>query len=660
MVNSNHGASDEPDRTPLTRRRWLALGGSATMAGLAGCGGSNPNDPDVTMSGTPGDDSSGSDGSNGKNGTPVTTELHMRAPVSWQPSKANINPFTDTKNTEFWMDYMWWESPVYPNAHGKPMYWLADEVNIKGGGCEVEIKLNDEYTWWDGKPVTAQDLHTAYLISDYKESYGPEKTDDSWEVVDKHTLKHTLPGPANPSLHKSEYLSVAVKHDFFKSWLEKYEDASGESAIEDVTKELQETTITLNDLTEKGLGCGMWKPKQLSPTNAVHEKYEDHPRADWTNLKTFNWHLISEKQKAIQALNAGQLDMGDKTINQAKSNSKVDVFNRFGTSSIVKLSLNWNNEHLARRPVRRAIAYLMDHDELVKVIKSTQGLNYKPRDTVTGMSAKATNQWTSKSFQNKLIDYGRTSKPEKAKQVLKDAGYTKDGDVWAGPDGSRVEGLTYLTPPWNIYETIGKYLSPKLKEFGFGNKLIIPSSSGFWKRWTDTHDFDMVNWFSDTSHPANAYTTLSVAGLGKFDEIVNEKEPSGDCKVDRRTPDLSQQRSKKLNQPIRPKFPKKVGQMGDGGGKQTLYPVKWGNIMAQTQSTKEVKDLTAKLTWYMNWQVPHIGFYDETRAYWGDTNKFDFPTGKVDDHPQAKETKNEHYSNSMEYLMKGHINAKTK
>ncbi|WP_266081400.1 ABC transporter substrate-binding protein [Haladaptatus caseinilyticus] len=650
MVNSNHGSSGDPQGNRLTRRQWLALGGSATMAGLAGCGGNNPNDPDVTMS---------SNTSNG-DGTPVTTELHMRAPVSWQPSKANINPFTSTKNTEFWMDYIWWESPVYPNAHGKPMYWLADEVNIKGDGCEVEIKLNEDYTWWDGTPVTAQDLHTAYLISDYRVDLGPENTDDSWEIVDKYTLKHKLSGPANPSLQKSSYLSIAVKHDYFKSWLQKYEDAGSEEAIKEVTKELEEENITLNDLTEKGLGCGLWKPTQLSPTNAVHEKYEDHPRADWTNLKTFNWHLISEKQKAIQSLRADQLDMGDKTVNQAKSSSKVDVFNRFGTSSIVKLSMNWNNEHLARRPVRRAIAYLIDHDELVQVIKSTQGLNYESRDTVTGMSSKATKQWVDDGFRNKLITYGRNSKPQKAKQVLENAGYSKDGNVWVGPNGSRVEGLTYLTPPWNIYETIGNYMSPKLKEFGFDNKLVIPSSSGFWKRWTDTHDFDMVNWFSDTSHPANAYSTLSVAGIGKYDEIVNKSEAKGNCKVNRSMPDLSQDRSNKLNHPIRAKFPKKVGQKGNGGSKQTLNPVKWNNIMSQTQSTKEVKDLTKKLMWYTNWQVPHIGFYDETRAFWGDTSKFNFPTAEADDHPNAEGTKAEHFSNSMEFLMKGHVSAKTK
>ncbi|WP_158059650.1 ABC transporter substrate-binding protein [Halorussus halophilus] len=666
MVNGNHrsGGDTDSDGNRVTRRQWLAFGGSAALTGLAGCsGGDNPNETDVTMTsnpaGTEGGDDSGT-GTDQSGGTPVTTELNMRAPVSWQPSQSNVNPFTDTKNTQYWMDYMWSEAPVYPNSRGEPIYWLADEVELKGGGCEVHIKLDENYTWWDGTPVTAKDVRTTQLISDYKTYLGPDETSDSWEVVDEYTVKNVLSGPANPSLQKSKYFSPIAKHDYFKSWLQKYEDAGSESAIKQVTKDLQDHQITLQDMKEKGLGCGLWKPTQLSPTKAVHEKYQDHPRADWTNLETFNWHLISEKQKAIQALKTGKLDMGDKTITEAQSSDKVSVFNRFATSNFVKLAMNWNNEHLARRPVRRAMAYLLDHDELVKVIRTTQGLRYKPRDTVNGLPAKQADKWGGDSFQNNLITYGRKAKPEKAKQVLQEAGYSKDGDVWVGPNGSKVEGLTYLTPPWNIYETIGKYFSPKLEKFGFKNKLVIPSSSGFWKRWTDTHDFDMVNWFATASHPGSAFSTASVAGLGKFDEVATVKETEGNCKVNRTTPELDQPRSKKLNQPIRPKFPKQVGTKGTGGSQQTLYPVKWNNIMNQTQSSEEVKKLSKKLMWYMNWQVPHIGFYDETRAYWGKTDKFDFPTSKVDDHPQAKQTKHEHLTNAMEFLVKGHVNAKTK
>lgn len=635
----------------LTRRRWLALCSGAAMA-LAGCSGTQ-DDPNVTLDSDP--DSNGS-------ANAVTTELHMRAPVSWTPSDTNINPFSTQEDTEYWMKYMWWESPSYPNAVGDPIYWLAEDISVQSGGCEVLITLDDNYTWWDGSPVTARDYHTTQLIEDYRKEGGPEKADDSWEIVDEHTIKNVLPGPANPAVKKvdANYLTTVAKHDYYKSWLEKFEDASGEQAIKNVAKNLNEHTVTLNDLTEKGLGCGLWKPAQLSPTNAVHEKYQDHPRADWTNLETFNWHLLSEKQKAIQALKTGKLDFGDKLIDQVRTNNQAEVFSRFGMGGVPKLTMSWTNEHLARRPVRRAIAYLVDSEEVVAVIKSAHGTKYNSRKTVFGMTSNLISQWVGDGFLDKLIDYGSTSQPEKAASVLQKAGYSKKSGVWVGPNGSRVAGLTYLTPPWNIYKTIGKYFSSKLSEFGFKNNLVVPSGSGFWKRWDETYDFDLCNWFVNGSHPAYAYSTLEASGLGKYDEVAVAKEKTKGCTVNRTTPKLEQQTSHKLHHPIRPKFPKQVGQKTLPGSGQTLYPIKWNDIMFQTQNTKEVKTLTEKFAWYMNWQVPHVGFYDEVKVYWGDTKTFDFPTLEVDDHPHAKETKAEHRTTAMEFLMKGHISAKTK
>ncbi|MFC6962422.1 ABC transporter substrate-binding protein [Halocatena marina] len=654
MANSTRSADGDSNESPLTRRRWLALCSGAAMAGLAGCG-ANPDDPNATLS----SESTGSEG--GSNSNAVTTELHMRAPVSWTPSDSNVNPFSTQGDIEYWMEYMWWESPSYPNAVGEPIYWLAKDISVQGGGCEVLITLDENHTWWDGSPVTAKDYHTTQLITDYKEYGGPDETDDGWEVVDKYKIKNVLSGPANPAVKKVDYYTPVAKHDYYKSWLEKFEDASGEQAIKGVAKELNDHTVTLKDLTDKGLGCGLWKPAQLSPTNAVHEKYQDHPRADWTNLETFNWHLLSEKQKAIQALNTGKLDFGDKLTDQARTNDQTEVFSRFGMSGVPKLTMNWNNEHLARRPVRRAIAYLIDSEEVVKVIKSAHGIKYNSRKTVFGMSSSLISDWVSDGFVDKLIDYGSTSKPEKAASVLKKAGYSKNGGVWVGPNGSKVSGLTYLTPPWNIYKSVGKYFSSKLDEFGFKNNLVVPSGSGFYKRWDETYDFDLCNWFTTGSHPAYAYSTVEVSGLGNYDEIAVAMEKTEGCTVNRTEPELDQPTSEKLQHPIRPKFPKQIGQKSlNSGAGQTLYPLKWHKIMLQTQDTQEVKQLTEKLAWYVNWQVPHVGFYDEVKVYWGNTNKFDFPSLKADDHPHAEETKAEHRTTAMEFLMKGHISAKTK
>ena len=664
MASERHSASSRKNRRALSRRQMLALTSSAATVGLAGCGsGQDPDSQDVLTTDT--EQPQGTDGDTDtqstQGGEPVTTELNIRAPVSWTPGNSNINPFATQGDIEYWMEYMWWESMAYPNNVGKPIMWLADDIRLENGGCDVVIELNDQYTWWDGSPVTAQDVYTSRMIAIYQEYGGPEEVDANWVVTDDYTLKHELAGPANPDIQKAEYLNIVTKHDYFKSWLQKYEDASGEDAINKVSQELNEHKITLADLTEKGLGCGMWKPTQYDPTEVVHEKYQDHPRADWTNLETFNWVLMADSQKSIQALQSGRFDFGDKMLTQVEQNDAVDTFSQFPISGVPKMVMNFGNKHLARRPVRRAIAYLIDHEELVAVIKGSHGQIYDPHKNSIGMSSSVADEWLSDEFRGNLIEYGLKSNPEKATQTLEDAGYSKDGGNWVGPDGDAIEGLNYLTPPWPIYESIGKYISPKLKEFGIGNKLIVPSSSGFWKSWTETFDFDMCNWFTNASHPASAFSTVSAAGLGKYSVHKVASEPPEGCTVDRRTPELKQETSEKLSHSLRPEFPTEVGAMGLDAETQTLQPFKWTNIMAQTQDEEEVRDLTEKLVWFHNWQLPHIGFYEETKTYWGKTDKFDFPVaGEVDNHPSAEATLAEHTTTAMEYLVKGHISAKTK
>ncbi len=668
MVNSSHNSSESSSPHRFSRRQLLAYASGAASVGLAGCSGSDPDDSSVltttegdtqTTSGTDGGDSTSEESSGG---TPVTTEITVRKPVSWTPSDANVNPFSTQSDFEYWAEYMWWESLVYPNATGEPMWWLADDIRLEGGGCNVVIDLKEDYTWWDGTPVTADDVYTAQMISTYQEYGGPDQTDNEWVVEDDYTIRNELAGPANPDIEKSEYFGLVAKQDYFQSWLDKFEDASGEDAVNSVAQNLNEHKITLEDLRKEGLGCGMWQPTQFDPTEVTHKKYEDHPRADWTNLDTFHWALVADNQKSIQALQSGRFDLGDKMITQVEQNDDLDVFSQFSIGGVPKLAINFENKHLARRPVRRAMAYLVDHEEIVQVIKGSHGQDYNVHRGNMGMSSTLADQWLSDGFRDKLIDYGLKSKPEKAAQVMRDAGYSKNGNRWVGPDGDKVEGLQYLTPPWPIYETVGKYLSPKLKEFGFGNKLIVPSGSSFWKTWTETHKFDMCNWYTYASHPAYAFGTSGVAALGKYSPHKKSSgEPPEGCTVDRATPELKQDHSAKLNHPLRPKFPKKVGKKKLGGASgQTLYPFKWSSIMTQTQEEQEVRDLTEKFVWFHNYQVPHIGFYEETKTYWGKTDKYDFPKpDEVDGHPQAEATMNEHTTTAMEFFVKGHINAKT-
>ncbi|MFB6194563.1 MAG: ABC transporter substrate-binding protein [Haloplanus sp.] len=680
MVGEDDPPNDS-EQSPISRRKMLALTSSAAAAGLAGCGGDEPQatpmgaGADTTTSSggdtttsdddTPGggNDSTETTDSSTPAGEPVTTEIAHRAAVSWQPGNSNMNPYAQTGNKQYWMDYMWWEGVTYPSDGpfmGKAVKWIVDEVEFQNNGCEILLHFKDNYTWWDGTDVTARDYMTLRKINAYQTYGKPKNWQLDYELVDDYTFKEIHSTPQNPSAQRSGYLTpVHTKHDYWKSWLQKYKDAGSQKKIDRITKNLTEKQISMQELVDKGLGNGFWIPEQWDPTEVVHKKHEGHPRADDTNLKKDHWILMSEKQKAIQAFQDDQFDLGESLLPQVKSgkNSNIEIFQNFPQGGVPKITFNQHNEHLARPHVRQAISYLINHKELRQVIASAHGANYLKHPHDVGMSAPLAKNTMGKNFVNKLIDYGDTARKKKARQRLKAGGYSKQGGVWVGPNGKELKGLKYITPPWPIYQTIAKYVSPKLNEFGIKNNVSMPSGSAFWKNWLNDFDFDIVNWWANASHPASAYSTASAAGIdnfvggvGNIQGIIKDRNTPDSCKVNRNEPTYSAKHSERLKIPVNPKYPKKVGSMEITDGGEKLKPVKWGNILSQTQDPAEIQEYSRKFGWWYDWWRPHVGLYEEKWTYWGDTKHYNMPDG----------SKPNHYVAFFENLTRGAVNAKTK
>ncbi|WP_436912197.1 ABC transporter substrate-binding protein [Halosimplex marinum] len=649
---------------------------SAAATGLAGCGGGGEETP---MGGTePGGDGGSGDGSDGDGGDggdgsstddtgtpagePVTTEIAHRAAVSWQPGNSNLNPWAEASNMQYWMDYMWWEGVTYPSDGpfmGEAVKWIVDEVEFQNNGCEVLLHFKDGYTWWDGSDVTARDYMTLREISAYQTWGARENWELEFELVDDYTFKEIHTTPQNPSAQRSGYQTpVHTKHSYWKSWLQQYQDAGSQSEIDRITKNLTEEQISMQEMVDEGLGNGFWIPEEWGPTEVTHKKHSGHPRADQTNIETDRWALMSEKQKAIQAFQNDQFDVGESLLPQVNSgsNPNVEVFQNFPQGGVPKLTFNQHNKHLARRHVRQAISYLIDYKELRTVIKSAHGTNYLKHPHAVGMSAPLAKNSMGDDFVGNLIDYGDRAKTDKAAQVLEEGGYSKQGDVWVGPDGDELKGLKYITPPWPIYQTIAKYVGPKLDEFGIKNDVNMPSGSAFWKNWLNNFDFDLVNWWANASHPSAAYTTGSAAGIdnfvggaGNIQGIIEDRNTPGDCSVNRNEPDYSADHTERLNIPVNAEFPSEVGATDLSGGSQQLRPVKWGNILSQTQDEAEIQEYSRKLGWWYNWYRPHVGLYEEKWTYWGDTTDFNMPDG----------SKPDHYVAFFENLTRGEITAKT-
>lgn len=700
MVEEDQSSDDYK----LSRRKVLAMTSAATTVGLAGCGGDGDSGPTPTDAGsgpTPtdtGDDPTPTEASGGTGDTatptddgtqqsptgegdsglaegvpsnPVTTEIAHRAPVSWQPGQSNVNPFSQTGNMQYWMEYMWWSGVTYPadGPHmGEAITWSVDSVELENNGCEVVLNFNDQYQWWDGTQMTAEDYLTLRTLTSYQTYGQPGEWPVQFELDDDYTFREIHSTPNNPAIQRSSYLTpVTTRRDYWQSWVEDFDDASSQDQIDTITSELTEYRISMQELVDEGLGNGMWIPQQWDPTEVVLEKFDGHPRASWTNLETDRWKLISENQVAIQAFGDDQLDIGEGLLAQVRqgSNPNIEIFQEFPQGGVPKLTFNFNNEHLAKQKVRQAIGHIINYEELRAIIRSTHGTNYLPYEYNIGMSNSLGRNFLGEDWMSDLIDYGQNSREERAVELMNEAGYTRVGGVWVDSNGNEIEPLDYITPPWPIYQTISRYISPTLEDFGIPNNANFPSGSSFWSNWLDTHDFDMVNWWTNASHPASAYSTGTAAAIGNYvggvgsisGIIGNRNQPEG-CEVNRNTPELTADTTERLGMPARPEFPSQVGATDINGNGQTLYPVKWSTILGQTQDDQEIQELSRKLAWWYNWYAPHIGLYEEKWTYWGDTQNYQFPNAGHS-HPPGEGTDAEHYVGAYEFLLNGHVNAKS-
>ena len=671
MADGNKSKADSNGSDRFSRRRVLELSTVASIGGLAGCSGGDGTDSSDTggnrtdssdsgsNGGTETGDSSGSaterrNRTSGQGqGDPVTTEIKSRF-GAWEPSNANFNFFSPTGNQPPFSTYLWTEGTLYRNSNGQITYHTIDDVEFNDDGKEVVFHFNEGYSWWDGTDLTADDYLVQRRIDQFQQFGSLDEADVTLEKVDDYTVREVRNSPVNPSFRLLSHVqAMYTKADYYRQWLDQYRNAGNQEEVDSITQDLTQHQISMEKFVDEGLGCSLWKPEKWNPQRVTYTKHEDHPRADWTNLDTWVWELVGGDQKFDQAFKNGQFDMGEISFDLVSESDTYEPIWRMGLPGVPKLTINFDNKHLGRRGVRRAIAYLVDHDQLRQVLQANHGTPYKTHPNINGMSSKIAKNWLGTDHLDQLLSYGSSAQPEKARQAMRNAGYSKNGEFWVGPDGDKVNELTYISPPWQIYQSIQQYLGPLLTDFGLGIETVQPSSANFYKRLNESYEFDLLNWYHFGFHPANNYYVGegTPTGLDAMQPAVE-----GTVTADE-PPKLNAERTQRLNQPIRPQFPTEVGSKELSGEGQTLYPLQWNQQMGQSQDKKAVADIARKLSWYYNWQVPHIGFYEEVWQSWGRTDEFTYKQN----HPETDRTAREHTIPNEDAIQvwQGHVSAKT-
>jgi ABC-type transport system substrate-binding protein len=494
-------------------------------------------------------------------------------------------------------------------------------------GCELHVTFKKDYTWWDGTPVTAKDRWIAGTIVPYMCCGGPDAVPWNAQLVDDYEFFEVKRGKLNQEFASINMMQVVpTKYDFFNPYVERLEDATTEEEIKDITKEIRDVKITLQDMIDGGFGYGLWQPVDYTSSQITFEKYDDHPKADRTDLEKWVWHVIPEDQSFTQAFKQSRFDYGNSnyTENVQRPPSEIEEVVDYPGRRGRKLGISWRSDHLARRPVRRALGYLLDLEGLATILGTVTPVSQQ----TAGMPDDLVEKWIGADFLDKLIDYGVESKPERATETLQKAGYERRNGVWRDEDGKRVRGLRFIAPANSDDTLVGNTISEQLNDFGFKNDFSALEGGAYQNIVNPTGgtgEFDLAITQAGPSapHPSRLWDFKWDSVVATYPQVANIGKPEG-CSTEPPTPEWTASETPTFRIPVdpSPQFPEEVGATDLSGPTKEMDPIATSMQMRFDLPAEEIRSLAREWAWWVNFNLFHVYLHSFDRTLWLDTDNF--------------------------------------
>lgn len=579
----------------LRRRNFLAAIGAGGIAGLAGCS----NDDG-------GNGGYGGNGGNGGNGDGNKKEFVYTFARS--PTEVQFNIFRQSNFAHSLQDQT---HHYIAKGDSTGAVWpdLPDALTVDGSTLVVEFP--EDHTWWNGDDLTAEDYWT-YL--EIRRLQDPEASAIEENVlVDDYTIERTFKGEVTPSLMKADLTSqqfgkLTTPRSIYGEYLESIQDATSQEERDAVTEDLQEMQIPIEQLSEEGLGNGPYRVVDWSDSETIMELYEDHPFADQTSIEQVR--LISEvATENIRALVVNnELDMHPQGLigepDRADYPDNLQNWYELDWFRTQKITFNWKNEHLAKRPVRRAIANAVDLNPMVNAAVQA-GLVGEPPEVQTGLRSSIHEKYLGEGWVDQLIEYPVSSDEEAAVELMEGAGYSRSGDTWQDESGNEVE-FSFLTSDGQHQNSLGVVVSDQLESFGFNMDVTTVGQTDFYQT-LEQYDHDMwwvwhvaAALWHPTSYFSNDFYGVEVG------------DPSSD------------QETGITGIPFELEIPSEVGarEIGDG---VTIEPAQLMEDLPLASSEEEIQEMTRTLVQWFNFDLPNLIWIEELSGSWGDVEDYSFP-----------------------------------
>src|SRR5512139_1047723 len=341
------------------------------------------------------------------------------------------------------------EGMVKIDRNGKIVTSLAKDYKISKDGKEYTFTLKKGVKFHDGKPFDAEDVKFTFArLMDVQKTgtVHPEyyKEIDSVEAVDSHTIKIKLKNV------NSMFLFNLARPD-----------------------SIIVNSQTVDKLKTAPIGTGPFRfVEWVRGDRITLAKFDEYHKKGIPYLEKVTFKFIGDPSAQIASLRAGDIDVIAYDVSPENAlllekDPKFKVLNGYTTTEVI-LSTNNSRKPFNDIRIRRAMAYAIDRNALIKGAMSGYGIPI-------GSNMDPGNPY--------YIDLTSTYpyNPEKAKQLLAEAGY---------PNG--FEAVIKLPERFAYAKRSGEIIADMLSQVGIKLKIELTE----WGQWIDrvfkNADFDLT------------------------------------------------------------------------------------------------------------------------------------------------------------------------
>ncbi|MCA1321460.1 ABC transporter substrate-binding protein [Bacillus tianshenii] len=353
----------------------------------------------------------------------------------------------------------------------QPQPWLVKEYNVSEDGLTYEFELHDNVTWHDGESLTAEDVKFTmeYFIQYPKSRFtNPLKSIASIDISDDTTFSLTL-SEADPNFMIQPLGDLPILPEHIWS------------------------QVNNPDEETNAIGSGPYileehKSGQYYKVRAHKDYFHGEPP-----IEEIIFPIIEDTTAMLNALQAGEIDalsssISPELVEQFESNSSLKVARGPGYSTTL-FQINAEKYPMTESAFRQAINFAVDKNNLVETLLLGYGEVGSPGFI-----------HPSSPFYNNELE--ATHNPEKAKQLLEDAGFKDiDGDGFReDPNGDKIDltTLVYANNPIRI--RTAELVSEAINGIGIKNTVKAMDAttvdSLMWPDFdvTKGRDYDMGVW----------------------------------------------------------------------------------------------------------------------------------------------------------------------